>query len=88
MQGWLEVGLAVAVLAYPAWPVLVAALAWKLSTELLFPVTGDYVWEFIERGGSYGAPLALVILQHGLRRSPAGRRMPLPSQGAQFSSQS
>jgi hypothetical protein len=59
-QGWMEIALAVAVLAQPAWPVLVLALAWKLGTELLFPLTGDYVWEFVERAGSYGAPLGLL----------------------------
>ena len=48
-------------LAQPAWPVLVLALAWKLGTELLFPLTGDYVWEFVERAGRYGAPLGLLI---------------------------
>jgi hypothetical protein len=30
--------------------------------EIAQALTGDYVWEFVERGGSYGAPLALLIL--------------------------
>ena len=70
-QGWLEIGLAVAVLAFPAWPVLVLALAWKLGTELLFPLGGDYMWEFVERAGSYGAPLGLLILRLGWTGWPA-----------------
>jgi hypothetical protein len=65
-QGWFEIALAAAVLSYPAWPLLLLVLGWKVGTELLFPVTGDYIWEFIERGGSYGAPLGLMIL---VRRS-------------------
>jgi hypothetical protein len=61
-QGWLELGLAAAVLLVPAWPLLLVAFAWKVATELLFPTTGDYFWEFVERGGSYGAPLGALIL--------------------------
>jgi hypothetical protein len=58
--GWMEIALAATVLAFPSPPVLLMALAWKVGTELLFPLTGDSVWEFIERAGSYGAPLGLV----------------------------
>jgi hypothetical protein len=61
-QGWLEIGLAALVLLSGAWPVLLVAFTWKVATELLFPITGDSMWEFVERGGSYGAPLALAIL--------------------------
>jgi hypothetical protein len=60
--GGFEVALAIAVLVSPAWPLLLLVFAWKVGTELLFPLTGDYIWEFVERGGSYGAPLAMMIL--------------------------
>jgi hypothetical protein len=60
--GWFEIALAVGVLLVPAWPLAAFVCLWKIATELLFPLTGDSVWEFIERGGSYGAPLALAIL--------------------------
>jgi hypothetical protein len=43
---------------------------WKLGTEALRPLAGEPIWEFIERGGSYGAPLALAWLQ--ARRHQAG----------------
>ena len=62
MQGGFEIALGLAVLAAPAAPLLLIVLTWKIATELVFPLTGDYVWEFVERGGSYGAPLALFIL--------------------------
>jgi hypothetical protein len=65
-QGWIEIALAAAVMAFPARPLLLLALAWKLGTELLFPLTGDYVWEFVERAGSYGAPLGLLIASRAL----------------------
>ena len=61
-QGGFEIALALAVLAAPGWPLLLIVLVWKIATELVFPLTGDYIWEFVERGGSYGAPLALMIL--------------------------
>ena len=60
--GWLELGLALTVLAYPRVTILLAIVVWKLGTEMLFPIAGAPVWEFIERGGSYGAPLALAFL--------------------------
>jgi len=61
-QGGFEIALALVVLAFPWGPALALAFAWKVGTELIFPFSGDYVWEFIERGGSYGAPLALLLL--------------------------
>jgi hypothetical protein len=57
-----------------ATPVLVAALAWKVATELLFPITDDSFWEFVERGGSYGAPLALLVLRRTTRWATAPAR--------------
>ncbi|HUF26977.1 MAG TPA: histidine phosphatase family protein [Gemmatimonadaceae bacterium] len=60
--GWLEIALALLVLAHPRPLLLVAVAGWKLGTELLFPLAGAPVWEFIERGGSYAAPLALAVL--------------------------
>jgi len=42
---------------------LIFVFAWKLGTEALRPLAGEALWEFIERGGSYGAPLALAWLQ-------------------------
>lgn len=61
-QGWFEIDLAVAVVALPVAPLLILACLWKVATELIFPASGDYWWEFVERGGSYGAPLALLLL--------------------------
>jgi hypothetical protein len=60
--GWLEIALAAAVLWRPGAPLLALVAAWKLATEALFPVAGAPLWEFVERGGSYAAPIALVLL--------------------------
>jgi hypothetical protein len=35
---------------------------WKLSTESLWIATGAPIWEFVERAGSYAAPLAFAAL--------------------------
>ena len=70
--GWLEGALGLLVLVQPTRGLLVFVCAWKLGTEALRPLAGEPVWEFIERGGSYGAPLALAWLQ-GWRSSYSPR---------------
>ena len=62
LVGLFEIGLGLVVLLYPAAPLLVFVFGWKIGTELLYFASGDPVWEFIERGGSYGAPLGLFYL--------------------------
>jgi len=75
LAGWFECGLGLLVLVWPVRGVALAACAWKLGTEALRPLAGEPIWEFIERGGSYGAPLALAWL--------AQRRAPRPALPAQ-----
>lgn len=78
--GWFELGLAALIAVRPMVPVLLFACAWKLATEALFFPAGAPVWEFVERAGSYGAPLALAVilmLQAREGRGTAGRT-PLP----------
>jgi hypothetical protein len=60
--GWAEIALGLTVLVWPVAPVLAIAFAWKLAAEALRPLAGEPIWEFIERGGSYAAPLALLVL--------------------------
>ena len=62
MVGWFEIALAVAVAVRPMTGLLLFVCAWKLLTEFLFIVGGAPVWEFVERAGSYVAPLALALL--------------------------
>jgi len=63
MAGWFECVLGLIVLLRPVRGVLLFVLAWKLATEAFRPLAGEPIWEFIERGGSYGAPLALAWIQ-------------------------
>jgi phosphohistidine phosphatase SixA len=57
-----EILLAMACVAWPA-PVLLASICvWKIVSESAFILAGAPAWEFIERGGSYVAPLAALLL--------------------------
>jgi hypothetical protein len=67
--GLFEIALGVVVLVWPASWLLAFVLAWKLGTEALRPLAGEPIWEFVERAGSYTAPLALLLVQRLARRS-------------------
>jgi hypothetical protein len=66
--GWFEIGLALAIAVRPLTPLLLFACAWKLATESLFVFAGAPVWEYVERAGSYAAPMALALLIIHARR--------------------
>jgi len=69
MAGWFECLLGLTVLAWPARAVLLCVFVWKLGSEAFRPLAGEPIWEFVERAGSYGAPLALAWLRGG-REAP------------------
>ena len=58
--GIAEIAAAFMVLIKPFRPVLFAFFIWKMGSELLYPHYALFEW--IERGGSYGALLALWII--------------------------
>ena len=62
MIGGLELGLVVAVLVAPFPNLLLGICVWKMATEALFMTSGSLPFEWIERAGSYVAPLALYYL--------------------------
>jgi hypothetical protein len=66
--GWFEIAVGVAVLICPAPGLLLFIFAWKVGTELLRPLAGEAVGQFVERAVSYGAPIALAILITSLDR--------------------
>ncbi len=71
-MGYGEITAAGLVLLWPTRALCLGILGWKLFTEALFAVAGAPVWEVVERGGSYGAPLALfVVLAYGAARARA-----------------
>jgi hypothetical protein len=55
--GIFEIGMALSVLMRPSRPLLLIFLVWKITTELFYP--HFEVFEWIERGGSYGVLLGL-----------------------------
>ena len=57
--GLFEILAAAAVLVRPVRPLLLALFIWKMGTELFYPHWGIFEW--IERGGSYGCLLALFF---------------------------
>ena len=73
--GWFEFALALVVLVWPAGPLLLFICGWKIATELLYPASGDSWWEFIERGGSYVAPLLLFLIQRMMARAPVAEQV-------------
>ena len=60
--GWFEICLAATVAMRPTVSLLVFVAAWKLASESLWIATVAPIWEFVERAGSYAAPLALAAL--------------------------
>ena len=62
LVGWFELMLAAAIAVRPVAGLLVFIAAWKLATESLFVTAGAPIWEFVERAGSYAAPLAFAML--------------------------
>ncbi|MEP7278854.1 MAG: hypothetical protein ABI813_09450 [Bacteroidota bacterium] len=67
VAGITEIIFAVSVLVRPLRPLVFVVLIWKIGTEMFYP---HYtVFEWIERGGSYGAILALWLLME--KRSSA-----------------
>jgi hypothetical protein len=69
--GWFEIALGILVVVWPSAEFLVFVVIWKVFTEMLRPVSGEPLWEFIERFGSYSAPLAfffVLVAQRKIRR--------------------
>lgn len=58
--GIFELFAAAVVLIRPLRPALIALLVWKMGTELFYP--NWEIFEWIERGGSYGSILALWFI--------------------------
>jgi hypothetical protein len=69
LVGQVEMAAAALVLAWPNPLLLIAIAIWKLVTEALFPISGSPIWEYVERGGSYAAPLALALWLLAPRRA-------------------
>ncbi|NCD70846.1 hypothetical protein [Mucilaginibacter agri] len=67
LVGCFELAAAVIILVRPVRGLLLAFFIWKMASELLYPHWE--VFEWVERGGSYGSLLALWLLL-GINREP------------------
>jgi hypothetical protein len=63
--GLFEISAGVLVALFPIKPLIIILLVWKVVSELFYP---HYeIFEWIERGGSYGTLLALYFVADGLK---------------------
>lgn len=60
--GMLDIAVAAAVLVWPLRIVLAWAAFWGFLTALIRPISGEPVWDFVERWANWAAPLALLAL--------------------------
>ena len=67
LTGIFEIMAAIAVLIRPLRPLIFVILVWKMGTELFYP--HFEIFEWVERGGSYGSLLALWICLEPLRKT-------------------
>lgn len=60
--GVMDVLVAVFVIVRPIRAILLWAVVWGFWTALLRPLTGEPIWDLVERSANFGAPLALIFL--------------------------
>jgi hypothetical protein len=61
--GTMDVAVALFALFWPLRIVLAWATTWGLVTALIRPISGEPIWDFVERTANWAAPLALLALQ-------------------------
>ena len=64
--GWFEIALGIIVFIIPILPLIWFVLIWKILTEFLYVTDGGMlnIFEFIERAGDYGIPVAMIMIIH------------------------
>ncbi|MGN8070010.1 hypothetical protein [Mucilaginibacter sp. 22184] len=65
--GSVDILLGISMLVYPTRAVAGWLVIWGLVTATMRPLSGEPFAEFIERAGNFGAPLALLIVQGGIK---------------------
>jgi len=66
--GLLDIAVAFTVLLYPIRIVLMWAAVWGFATALIRPITGEPIWDFVERAANWAAPLALLYISKWPRK--------------------
>ena len=62
LVGAIDITLGAVVLLSPFRALLAHLILWTIFTAVLRPAAGMGWWEFLERGGNYGPPIALFVL--------------------------
>lgn len=65
LVGSFDIALALVALFWPARGAVLCMAFWGLGTALLRPLAGESAWEAVERGGNFGAALALFLMAGG-----------------------
>lgn len=60
--GTMDIAIGVLALAWPCRALFAWATLWAVWTALLRPLSGESGWEFVERAGNYGVPLAVLVI--------------------------
>lgn len=60
--GTVDIILAIILLIKPVRGLLLWMVIWAFATALIRPISGDPIWDFIERWANWGAPLALLLM--------------------------
>ena len=60
--GMIDIALAILVLIKPMRLPLLWMIFWGFWTELLRPIVGMPIWDFVERWANWGAPLTLLLI--------------------------
>jgi hypothetical protein len=83
--GVMDVGLGLTMAVVPLPIVLLHLTVWGAWTAALRPLSGDSIWEFVERAGNYGVPLAFLVLASVPRHLRGARpRCTIPQSTAQY----
>ena len=62
--GTMDIMTAVLAIVFPFRLLLIWATVWGFLTAIARPISGEPVWDFVERWANVGAPLALLYVRH------------------------
>src|SRR3990167_6807112 len=69
--GMVDILVSILALLKPIRVVLIYASLWAFMTALIRPISGEPIWDFVERTANWAAPLALLYLR-GLPKNLKG----------------
>ena len=61
--GVMDILVAIFALVKPIRVILIWATLWAFATALIRPISGEPIWDFIERTANWATPLALLYLR-------------------------